>query len=103
MLKLMISMLYLSLLLPAYLAWGRRQAEGQIDKMQAAAFDSPGVEAPVPLQVILTGAGLFGGHFVLARLLGLRGWQAWLSLLIGSGAGIIVYLLRQPQGGSQTP
>jgi hypothetical protein len=103
MLRWIVSTICLALLLPAYLAWGRRQAEGQIDKMQAAVFNTPGVEAPLPLPVILAGAGLFGGHFVLARRLGLRGWQAWLSLLLGSGAGVIFYLLRQQEGGSQTP
>ena len=98
MLKFILSLLYPAVLLPLFLRWGGQQVEGQMDKMQAAAFNTPGAEAPVPPQVLLGGGLFLIGHFFVARtLLQQKGWQAWLSLLIGSALGMGLYLLNQSQ------
>ncbi len=68
--------------------WANRRAEGQLDKMQEAAFSSPGAEAPVPADVIVGALGLLLGHLALGKLLGLPGWQSWVSLMLGSAAGL---------------
>ncbi len=92
MLKFLISTLFTAILLPFYLFWGRIRSEAQIDKMQAAAFNSPGVEAPVPPAVMAAGLGVLGSHLAMGRALGLRGWQSLLSLLLGSTIGIFIFL-----------
>jgi hypothetical protein len=94
------SMLATALVLPAYLGWSRAQAEEQIDQMQQAAFNTPGAEAPVPPAVLLGGAGLLTGHFIVARLLKLRSWQALISLAGGLAAGIGLYLIKAEQDAS---
>lgn len=73
-----------------FLQWARQRSEGQIDKMQEAAFSSPGAEAPVPMDVLVGGLGLLFGHMALGKVLGLRGWQRWLSLILGSAVGVIL-------------
>jgi len=84
-----LSMLYPALVLPFYLRWSRQQAESQIDRMQAAVFDTPGVEAPIPSSVVWVGVSLIAGHFLLGRrLLRLRAWQSVLSLLVGVAVGL---------------
>jgi UDP-N-acetylmuramyl pentapeptide phosphotransferase/UDP-N-acetylglucosamine-1-phosphate transferase len=80
-----------ALVLPFYLKWSRDQAEGQIDKMQKAVHGTPGAESPVPPPVLLGGAGILAGHWLLSRLFGLRFWQAFLSLLLAIGAGFGFY------------
>ncbi len=42
-------------------------------------------------EVLLGGAGLLAGHWLLSRLLGLRFLQTFLSLLIAIGAGFGFY------------
>ena len=79
-----LSTLYTALLLPFFLRWGRQQAEAQIDKMQESVFNTPGAEAPVPPLVLVGGLGLIASHFFFARrFLRLKGWQAFLSWLLG--------------------
>jgi len=72
---------------PFLLRWGRNEAEGQIDKMQAAVFNSPGTEAPIPTVVVMAGAGLVAGHWLVGSLLRLPGWQKALALVIGGAVG----------------
>lgn len=83
----------------AFFDWSRLQAEGQIDQMQKAAFDTPGAEAPIPPSVVAAGAGVLLGQLLLTRLLGLGAWGRWLSLLLGSAAGaaILAAKFRRPQ------
>ena len=85
----------LAALTPALFLWARRQSEEQIDKMQEAAFNTPGAEAPIPATVPAAAAGLLAGHFVVGRaVFGLRIWQSVLSLLLGLAAGVTITLLR---------
>lgn len=74
-----------------FLAWSGRQAEGQIDKMLDAVFNTPGVEPPIPPAVLAGGVGLLLVQFVLNRLLGLRAAASLLSILLGGGLGAAVY------------
>ncbi len=98
MLKFILSLLYPAVLLPLFLRWGGQQVEGQMDKMQAAAFNTPGAEAPVPPQVLLGGGLLIVGHLFVARtLLQQKGWQAWFGLVLGSALGVMLYLRNQSQ------
>jgi len=85
--RFLLSTFLTALAVPFYLKWSRDQAEGQIDKMQQAVHGTPGAESPVTPEVLLGGAGLLAGHWLLSRVLGLRFWQAFLSLLIAIGAG----------------
>ena len=94
MLNFLASTLIAALGVTAFLNWGSRQAEHQIDQMQAAAFNTPGTVAPIPPQVVAGGLGLLLGHFVAARLLGVRGGQAILSLLLGSAVGAVLVVGR---------
>ena len=80
-----------ALAVPLYLKWSRDELETQIDKMQAAVHGTPGVEAPVPSAVLLGGVGLLGGHWLLARLLGMRSWQTFVSVLATISAGFGFY------------
>jgi hypothetical protein len=81
-----------------YLKWSRDQAEGQIDKMQQAVHGTPGAESPVTPVVLLGGLGLLAGHWLFARLLGLRFWQIFLSLLAAIGAGFGFYFFGASAG-----
>ena len=80
-----------ALAVPFYLKWSRDELERQIDKMQAAVHGTPGAEAPVPSAVLLGSVGLIGGHWLLAKLLGMKSWQTFLSLLAAIGAGFGFY------------
>ncbi len=89
MVKFILSTLATAAALPALLSWAQGRAEGQIDKMQDAVFNTPGAESPVTPDVALAGVGFVSAHFVLGqKVLGLRGWQTILSLLLGIGIGI---------------
>ncbi len=95
MAKFILSTLYTALLLPIFLHWGRQQAETQIDKMQESVFNSPGTEAPVPPLVLVGGIGLIASHFFFARrALHLKGWQAFVSWLLGLLLGLSIFLKR---------
>jgi hypothetical protein len=92
MIKLAINSLCTALSLPFYLEWAQGRAEQQIDKMQSAVFNTPGAESPLPPVVFLGGMGLLVTHFAFGQVLGLRGWQRFLSLLLGIAIGLgIVY------------
>jgi hypothetical protein len=75
-----------------FVDWSGRQAEGQIDKMLDAVFNTPGVEPPIPPAVLAGGGGLLVAQLVLNRLLGLRAAASILSILIGGGLGAAVYV-----------
>lgn len=76
-----------------YLTWSDEQAEGQLDKMRRAVHGTPGAAAPVPPEVMLAGAGLLTGHWLVSRLLGLNFVQAIVSLVgaIGAGSGYFFF------------
>ena len=77
-----------------FLRWARSQSEGQIDKMQEAVFNSPGVEAPVPPRVFVAAFGLLVVlWFINRNVLRLTRRQTLISLLT-SGAGGVFALLR---------
>lgn len=88
MLNFLLSLLYSAVSLSFFWEWAQGRAEGQIDKMQDAVFNTPGAEAPVPPDVVLGGVGLLATHFVLGKLLKLSGWQSFLSLVLGIGVGV---------------
>lgn len=82
-----------------FLGWGREQAERQIDKMQEAAFNTPGAEAPVPPKVAVAGASLLSGQWLLNRkVFGLNGWRSMSSFLLGLVAGAGLFLLKLQRG-----
>jgi hypothetical protein len=95
MLRLLITLGYPIVLVPFYLEWSRRQAEGQIDKMQAAVFNTPGAEAPVPSSVVVGGALLILSYWGVTRLFGARGGLQLLGALIGVPAGVAIFAQRQ--------
>jgi hypothetical protein len=94
MLRFAMGMLYALVGVPLFLVWGRGQAEAQIDKMQAAVFNSPGTEAPVPPSVVMAGAGLLAGYGAWSALWGLKGVARWSALLLGAALGLFVYSER---------
>lgn len=88
--KFLLSTLFTGGILPFFLMWGKGQADAQIDKMQEAAFNTPGMESPVPPQVMVAGIGLLVSHFVFGQLLlRLKNWQVMSSLLLGSMSGVV--------------
>jgi len=99
MLKFFLSTLFTAALLPLFLAWSRGQTEGQIDKMQEAAFDTPGMESPVTPPMLMGGVGLVAGHFLVGGWLGLKGWQRLLSLVAGGAAGVALFRQLPKQDG----
>jgi hypothetical protein len=68
--------------------------------MQAAVFNSPGTEAPVPPAVVLGGIGLLLGYGLWGRLLRLSGGWRGLAMLLGAPLGVAIFALRQtaPRG-----
>jgi hypothetical protein len=96
MIKFLLSLLYSALSLSFFLGWARQRAEGQIDKMQDAVFNTPGAEAPVPPDVVMGGIGLVATHFIFGqKVLGLAGWQSFLSFGLGIVAGVAIYLQQK--------
>jgi len=77
-----------------YLDWGRGQAERQIDKMQEAAFDTPGVEPLVTPPVMLAGVGLILANLTAGWFLNMKVWQRALSLAAGIAGGAGIFLIR---------
>ena len=98
MLRWLFAFAYPIFLTPFYLEWSRGQTEGQIDKMQAAAFNTPGTESPVPAPVLVGGAGLLIGFWLRTRLLGVRGWTRALAVLLGVPVGVAIFTQRQAGG-----
>ena len=99
MLRFLINTFLTGLAIAFFLKWGREQTEGQLDKMQRAVHGTPGAEPPVPPEVLAAGVGLLGGHWIVARLLGLNFVVSTLSLLVAIGAGFGFYIY----GASETP
>jgi hypothetical protein len=99
MLRFLINTFLTGLAVAFFLKWGREQAESQVDKMQAAVHGTPGAEPPVPPEVLVAGVGLLGGHWLVARTLGLNFAAAMLSLLAAIGAGFGYYIY----GASERP
>jgi hypothetical protein len=95
MLRLFVALAYPIFLIPLYLDWSRGQAEDQIDKMQQAVFNSPGVEAPVPPPVVVGGALLLLGYWGVTRLFGVQGWLRFWGVVIGAPIGVAIFTQRQ--------
>jgi hypothetical protein len=95
MLRFLVTFAYPIFLIPLYLDWSRRQAEGQIDKMQRSVFNSPGMEAPVPPTVLVGGALLLMGYWAITRIFGVQGWLRALGVLIGAPIGVAIFTQRQ--------
>lgn len=91
MFRWLLSTFVTALAVPFYLKWSRDQSEGQIDKMQRAVHGTPGAEPPVPPTVMLAGAGVLVGHWLLSRVLGLKSIAAFLSLVAAILAGFGFY------------
>lgn len=90
MLKFFASTLYIACLLPIYLEWSRTEIERQLDRMQEAVFNSPGVEAPITPTVVVGGMTLVTSHLVIARTtLHLSVGKALLSLVLGGMLGFL--------------
>lgn len=95
MLRIFFAFAYPILLVPLYLEWSRKETEGQIDKMQAAVFNTPGAEAPVPPTVMAGGALLFIGYWLVARIAHVPGWMRLLGGLVGVPVGVGIFMQRQ--------
>jgi hypothetical protein len=94
MLAFWLAVAYPLLTLPPFVAWTRRQIEGQIDKMQAAVFNTPGTEAPVPPGVVMAGLGWLLGYAAVTAGLGVKGWRRGAALALGAGLGSAMIALR---------
>ena len=99
MFRLLLSVLYNAVTWFQFLDRAWNQTEGQIDKMQDAAYDTPGAESPVPPSILVAAAGVLAGHLTLSRILRLRPWQSILSLALGVAAGAALVLLRPQRAG----
>jgi len=93
MIRIFFATLLTAALLPIYLRWSRTQAERQIDKMQAAAFDTPGAESPVTPTVLGGGVALLLAHLIGSRLLRLNAWRTVMSLVLGLTVGTGIFLI----------
>jgi UDP-N-acetylmuramyl pentapeptide phosphotransferase/UDP-N-acetylglucosamine-1-phosphate transferase len=89
--RFLLSTFVTALAIPFYLKWSRSQAEGQIDKMQAAVHGTPGAEPPVTPAVMLGGAGILAGHWLFCRMLGMRFLGTAASFLLAISAGFGFY------------
>lgn len=94
MFRLLLSTIYNAVSWSQFLNWAWNQTENQIDKMQDAAFETPGMEAPVPPSVLMAAAGVIGSHLTVSRILRLRPWQSLLSLALGVAAAAAIVLAR---------
>lgn len=77
-----------------FLGWAWGETEDQIDKMQDAAFETPGAEAPVPMAVFMAALSVIAGHFTVGRLLRMRRWQTFLAMVAGAAAGAFLFTKR---------
>lgn len=92
------SILYLAAVLPLYLQWSRQQAEGQIDKMQGAVFNSPGAESTVTPAMVIGGVAVLGSHFVIARKgLDLDNGETLATMLLGGVLGFLTFAWLMPK------
>jgi hypothetical protein len=102
MIRFLLNALTFAILVLRFLVWSRDEAEGQLDKMQQKVHFTPGAESPLPPPVLLGGAGLVVGHFVLGRTLWrLTGGQLLATLLLGLAGGLAWYLLQMERANSQ--
>jgi hypothetical protein len=100
MLKFLIGILYLTSSMPLYLGWARRRTDRQIDKMQEAAFNTPGAEAPITPDVLIGGLALLCGHFIFGqKVLKMPVWQTFFSFIFGAVAGVTIFLTKRHQEG----
>lgn len=93
----LLSSAVIALIVPFYLRWATIQAERQIDKMQAEAFNTPGVQGPITGPIGLVGIALLLAYLVWCRLIGLRAWQAISCFVIGTTAGIGAFRRQSEQ------
>jgi hypothetical protein len=94
MIRLILSILISAVTWFQFLDWARGKTEGQINKMQEAAFNTPGADAPVPIAVLMAGVSVVTAHFTVGRFLRLRRWQTLTSLMLGLGAGVFLFAKR---------
>jgi len=93
------SMIYLAAVLPIYLQWSRQQAEGQIDKMQEAVFNTPGAESAITPSIVIGGVTLLSSHFIIARKgLALDNGEALATMFLGGVFGFLLFRRLWPQG-----
>ncbi|MBW7881759.1 MAG: hypothetical protein H3C34_03830 [Caldilineaceae bacterium] len=85
---------FTTIALPFFLDWARDEAEKQIDRMQEAVHFTPGAESPITAEVVVGGIGLTAGHFIVARVLGLRFGAALLSLFMAAVIGGSIFIYR---------
>lgn len=97
MFRLLVAFGYPIFTIPPYLEWSRAQSESQIDKMQRSVFNSPGMEAPVPPAVVVGGALLLVGYWLLMRLFGAPGWLRLLGLLVGAPTGVAIFMQQNQE------
>lgn len=91
--RIFVNTLLTAILLSFYIRWSLEQAESQIDKMQDAAFNTLGTEAPLPPHVLLVGFSILCGHFLLARRLTQLTFVATTgSFFAASLTGAIIYI-----------
>lgn len=93
-LRIVLSATLTAIAVPFYLRWSADQTERQFDKMQKAVHFTPGAESPITPEVVAGAGGLTISHFAVGRMLGLRWWQAVLSLFAGGAAGTLVFFYR---------
>ncbi|RIK40595.1 MAG: hypothetical protein DCC55_14450 [Chloroflexi bacterium] len=92
MIRFLLNALLTAIATAAFLDWGQAQGEAQLDKMQQKVDFTPGAETPLPPTVVLAGAALLSGQLLAARILRLRGWQTLFSLLLGTAAGLVLFV-----------
>ncbi|MEM7129097.1 MAG: hypothetical protein AAF702_22385 [Chloroflexota bacterium] len=79
-----------------FLGWSKKQTEERLDRIQKAAFNTPGVESPLPASVIMVGLGGVGVHFLLAkRLFGLKTFQSIVSVVVGVMVGTVLFIFSR--------
>lgn len=82
-----------AILLTFYMRWSFEQAETQIDKMQDAAFNTPGAEAPLPPNVLLAGFAIVCGYILFIRRLTQFTFLAAIGgFFVASLTGIVIYI-----------
>lgn len=83
-----------------YASWARAESEAQIGRMQLAAYNTPGVDSPVPRQVFTVGMSVLGVlWFVMGRVLRMRLGQRILSLLAGVAGGVALLFVMSTEEG----
>jgi hypothetical protein len=100
MIKFLIGILYLTFSTPLYLGWARQRTDQQISKMQQAAFNTPGAEAPITPDVLLGGLALLWSHFIFGqKVLRMSALPTFFTFIFGLIAGITFFLVKRQQEG----